>query len=215
MGQSTQKLKVALIGASLLATGATATLAQEDKMEKAAEYYAECANANKEEFADILPKLRAFTDMEVMAETINDPQKLAELSVAVNDPRAIHVMTSCSMEPVMWTTWLKNMTDYNKMAKAMGKAMDPKGTYKWMLAPVDPKIWKTMAKHLSIEKLEDWGTAAVNPTFYKPLTDLVDTRWYGPRIEWFTKSESYAPLLKLVEPLTDLVTEEKKEEKSE
>lgn len=209
-------LKSILLGASMLAVATTQGMAQDKPdMAKAADYYAQCANANKEEFADIMPKLKAFTDMEVMAEVINDPEKLAELSVVLNDPRAVHVMTSCSMEPSMWSTWLKNMTDYNKMAAAMGKAMSPKGAFKWMLAPVNPKIWGTLAEHLNIEKLADWGTASVNPTFYKPLTNLADKNWYGPRIDWFTKKESYAPLLKLVEPASEMMSGEKKEEKSE
>ena len=111
--------------ATVVAVSATAGFAgeakkdAEHKFEKAAGYYTECTGATSAEFQKIKPKIKAFTDAELMAETLNDPERLAELSAIVNDPHTIHVMASCATEPVMWDTWMRNGTDFNKMAASL------------------------------------------------------------------------------------------------
>jgi hypothetical protein len=103
-----------------LAIGGSVSLANEEKgnaaehkFELARQYYGQCAATDSSEFDAIKPQLRAFTDMEVMAETMADPAKFMQLMAVVNDPRSIHVMTKCATEPVMWDTWMSGMTDFN------------------------------------------------------------------------------------------------------
>ncbi len=190
---------------AVTATGALAedrTKAMEHKFEKAADYYAECQGASKGDFAKIKSQLKAFTDVEIMAETMNDPEKLAALSAVVNDPHTIHVMTSCATEPVMWDTWMRNGTDINKMAAAMTKMMNPVGMMKWMMAPMNPKIWQAMMAHMSPEKYTKWTVAMANPTFYQPVTNLADAKWYGPRINWMSDPKSFAPMFAMFTSFT-------------
>ena len=76
--------------------------AMEHKFEKAKQYYAECQNVSDQDFEDIRPYLKAFTDVEVMADTMANPVQFAKFFQVINDPRTMHVMMKCSTEPVMW-----------------------------------------------------------------------------------------------------------------
>lgn len=169
----------------------------EHKFEKAAEYYAQCNAATSADFEKIKDEIKAFTDAEIMAETVNDPEKFFALMDIVNDPHTIHVMASCATEPVMWDTWMRNGTDFNKMTSAMVKMMNPAGMMKWMIAPMNPKIWQSMMEHMNPEKYTKWTVAMANPTFYSPATSMLDPKWYESRIAWMSKPESYAPLLNM------------------
>ncbi len=187
-------------GCLLLAFVAPATAAEdakaasEHKFEKAAKYYAECKNASRKEFDEIRPYLKAFTDSEVMAETMNDPERFFRLMEIVNDPRTIHVMMNCSLEPVMWDTWMRGLTDFPKLWNASVKLMNPQGMVKWMMAPMNPKIWGSMMRHMEPQRYVRWASAFTNEDFYKPLTSFLDTDWYEPRLAWFVDPQSYAPL---------------------
>ncbi len=168
--------------------------ASEHKFEKAARYYAECKNASSKEFDEIRPYLKAFTDSEVMAETMNDPERFFRLMEIINDPRTIHVMMNCSLEPVMWDTWMRGLTDFPKLWNASIKLMNPQGMVKWMMAPMNPKIWGSMMRHMEPQRYVRWASAFTNEDFYKPLTSFLDTDWYEPRLAWFVDPQSYAPL---------------------
>lgn len=183
---------------ALLALSAMPVLAQsangEHKFIKAAGYYTECKGATEAKFEEIKPKLRAFTDAEIMAETVNDPEKFFALMDVVNDPHTIHVMSRCATEPVMWNTWMRGLTNPTKMTAAMVKSMNPAGMMKWMMAPANPKLWNVMMSQFSGEKIQKWSVAAVNPTFYNPITVMADPNWYAPRLEWMANPASYAPM---------------------
>ncbi len=189
------------LAAMMAAPALAADDAGEHKFEKAKSYYTECQAASAEEFAAIKPQLKAFTDAEVMAETMNDPEKFFKLMAVLNDPRTLHVMANCSTEPVMWSTWLNGMTNYEKMTVASIKAMNPVGMFKWMMAPLNGNVWKSMAEHLDYNRYVRWAKATVNPKFYRPMTDmLTDYKWYEPRLAWFFKAETYS------KPLANLTT---------
>ncbi len=197
MRRTIQAITIAItatLAAAGAATAAEAGKATEHKFEKAADYYAECKQAKREEFAAIKPYLKAFTDSEVMAETMNDPEKFFRLMEIVNDPRTIHVMMNCSLEPVMWDTWMRGLTDYPKLWRATVKLMKPEGMAKWMMAPMNPKIWASMMKHMEPERYVRWAVAFTDQDFYKPLTSFFDPDWYAPRLAWMVDADSYAPL---------------------
>ncbi len=190
------QLVAAAIAVAMSATtafGADQSTSTEHKFEKAKAYHAECEGVQAGEFEQIREKIKAFTDAELMAETMNDPEKLAELSTVVNDPHTIHVMASCASEPVMWNTWMRNGTDFNKMTAAATKMMNPAGMMKWMMAPMNPKIWQSMTAHMNPEKYTKWATAAGNPTFYKPVTNMADPKWYESRVQWASDPNTFTP----------------------
>lgn len=197
-------IKGLLIGAIIVCAAAGSAMAEETggkpgehKFVKAAGYYGECKATSSEEFAKIKPQLKAFTDMEVMAETLSDPERFFKLVNVVNDPRTIHVMSKCATEPVMWDTWMRGTTDVAKMASAMTKLMNPAAMMKWMMAPANPKVWKLAASQFDAEKYNRWAVAAANPTFYSPVTSLFDPNWYDARIKWVANPKSYEPAYRL------------------
>ncbi len=181
-----------LAAPALAADDAAKDNAGEHKFRKAMGYYTECKAASAAEFEQIKPHLKAFTDSEVMAETVNDPEKFFKLMEVVNDPRTVHVMMNCSTEPVMWDTWMRGLTDFEKLTRASIKAMNPVGMFKWMMAPMNPKVWKSAVAHFDYNRYVRWGEAFLNPKFYRPITDmLTDYKWYEPRLAWFFKAETY------------------------
>ena len=196
MKQTLKGLAAALAMALAATAGhaAETKTSPEHKFEKAVGYYTQCKNASRKEFEDIKPYLRAFTDSEVMAETVNDPEKFFKLMEIINDPRTIHVMMNCSTEPVMWDTWMRGLTDGQKLMSAAVKMMRPDGMVKWMMSPMNPKIWLSMMQHMDPNRYTRWAVAMGNPDFYKPLTDFFDPQWYEPRLAWLGDPKSYAPL---------------------
>ncbi len=169
----------------------------EHKFELAKQYYQECKGATGEQFEKIRPHLKAFTDMEVMADYMSDPVKMAQLMATVNDPRTLHVMMKCSTEPVMWDTWMRNATDYNKMMRTGMRFMNPMMYMNWMMAPMNPGVWNPMLSMLSFESLGRWGNALINPAFYQPMFAPLDLNWYTPRLKWLANPASMQPLMNL------------------
>jgi len=166
----------------------------EHKFELAKKYYQECAAASGPEFEKIRAHLHAFTDMETMADYMSDPVKMAQLMATVNDPRTIHVMMKCMTEPVMWDTWMRNMTDLNKMLRTGMRFMNPVMYMNWMLAPLNPGVWNPMLSMLSPTAINRWGTALVNPAFYQPFFAPMDLNWYTPRLKWLADPQSLNPV---------------------
>ena len=199
----------AAISVSLLAVaiaaGSSISLASEEKadvsehkFELAKQYYGQCTDTDSSEFEAIRPQLKAFTDMEVMAETMADPARFSKLMAVVNDPRTIHVMTKCATEPVMWDTWIKGMTDFNKISRAMGHFMNPNMYFNWMMAPMNPAMYQPMMQMANPVYYTRWMNAMMNPAFYQPITSLTDPNWYTPRINWMTDPQSMQPMLNMM-----------------
>ena len=170
----------------------------EHKFELAKQYYGECAATDSSEFDKIRPELKAFTDMEVMAQYMSDPAKFARLMSVVNDPRTIHVMTKCATEPVMWDTWMKGMTDFNKMSRAMSYFMNPAMYMNWMMAPMNPAMYQPMMQMMDPNYYLRWTNAMMNPAFYQPITSLADPNWYTPRINWMMNPQSMQPMFNMM-----------------
>jgi len=170
----------------------------EHKFELAKQYYGQCTDTDSAQFDGIRPQLKAFTDMEVMAETMADPAKFARLMTVVNDPRTIHVMTKCATEPVMWDTWMSGMTDFNKMSRTMGHFMNPNMYMQWMMAPMNPAMYQPMMQMADPAYYTRWMNAMMNPAFYQPITSLADPNWYTPRINWMTNPQSMQPMFNMM-----------------
>lgn len=196
MKSTIKRLAAATAIVAIAGTSAFAEDAKKDseyKFEKAANYYAQCQGATNSDFEKIKEKVKAFTDAEIMAETVNDPEKFFALMAIVNDPHTINVMANCATEPVMWDTWMRNGTDMNKMTSAMTRMMNPAGMMKWMMAPMNPKVWQSMMAHMNAEKYTKWTVAMANPAFYSPAASMMDPQWYESRIGWMSNPESFAP----------------------
>ena len=167
----------------------------EHKFKLAKKYYGECKHTDSEEFEAIRPYLKAFTDVEVMADMMADPAQAMKLMQIVGDPRTIHVMTKCATEPVMWDTWMRGLTDYNKMFRAMTRFMNPMMYFNWMMAPMNPQTYGAMLGMMSPQNMNRWFTASMNPSFYQPFFQpMMDPSWYTPRLNWMMDPRSYQPM---------------------
>ena len=200
---------IAAVSATLLALGFAAggsvslasqeqASAAEHKFELARQYYGQCAATDASEFDAMRPQLKAFTDMEVMAQTMADPAKFMKLMTVVNDPRTIHVMTKCATEPVMWDTWMNGMTDFNKMSRAMGHFMNPNMVMSWMMAPMNPAMYQPLMQMADPGYYTRWMTAMANPVFYQPIMSFADPAWYTPRINWMMNPQSMQPMFNMM-----------------
>ncbi len=170
----------------------------EHKFEKAKQYYGECKHTDEAQFEAIRPYLKAFTDAEVMAETMADPVKFAKLMQVVSDPRTMHVMTKCATEPVMWDTWMRGLTDFNKLGRAMTRFMNPMMYFNWMMAPMNPQVYSSLFSMMDPSNLNRWIIASMNPVFYQPFFAPLDPSWYTPRLQWMMDPRSFQPMMNML-----------------
>jgi len=189
------------------AAQAPAPEAKEHKFELAKQYYGECKGVSPEDFEKIRIYMKAFTDVEVMADYMADPAQFFQLANVVNDPRTVHVMMKCGMEPVMWDTWVHGLSDYEKMARAMGKFMNPNVYMAWMMAPMNQQVWQpVMAMSDPNRYLVTWPQAMMNPQFYQPFMAPMDPNWYTPRIQWMMNPASFQPFFNMFSTFANPVT---------
>lgn len=166
----------------------------EHKFEKAKKYYSECSNVSDKDFENIKPYLKAFTDAEVMADMMANPQEFAKLMMVVNDPRTMHVMMKCSTEPVMWDTWMRGISDPAKMMRAASRFMNPMVYFNWAMAPMNPQMYAPMMTMMNPQYYTNWANAMANPAFYNPFFAMMDPNWYTHRMAWMMNPESYSPM---------------------
>ena len=178
--------------------------AMEHKFEKAKQYYAECKNTSDQDFEDIRPYLKAFTDVEVMADTMANPVQFAKFIQVVNDPRTMHVMMKCSTEPVMWDTWMRGLSDPNKLMNAAMRFMNPMVYFNWAMAPMNPEMYAPMTAMMNPQYYETWANAMANPAFYNPFFAMMDPNWYTPRLQWMMNPESYAPMFGMMNTMPNV-----------
>ena len=167
---------------------------REHKFELAEKYYAECRHIQDGQFEEIRPYLKAFTDVEVLADTVADPIRFAKLMQIVSDPRTMHVMMKCSTEPVMWDTWVRGLTDFDKMARAGTRFMNPVMYMNWMMAPMNPQFYAPVMQMMNPGYYTLWMNAMMNPAFYQPMFAFMDPNWYTPRLQWMADPRSMEPL---------------------
>ncbi|RLA37038.1 MAG: hypothetical protein DRR03_03055 [Gammaproteobacteria bacterium] len=170
----------------------------EHKFELAKEYYAQCRGVDESDFEKIRTSLKAFTDAEVMVDTMADPVRFMKLMNIVNDPRVMHVMMKCSSEPVMWDTWMRGASDPDKMMRAMGRFMDPGMYMAWMMAPMNPQVMEQMTAMADPNRyLVTWPQGLSNPEFYQPFFAPLDPAWQQARMEWMMNPASYQPMIEM------------------
>ena len=205
MKQLSAVLSASLLALFVAAAGSVAGASEqqqadpsEHKFELAKQYYGECTATDSSEFEKIRPELKAFTDMEIMAQYMSDPARFAKLMSVVNDPRTIHVMSKCATEPVMWDTWMRGMTDFNKMSRAMGYFMNPAMYMNWMMAPMNPAMYQPMMQMMDPNYYVRWTNAMMNPAFYSPVFSMADPNWYTPRINWMMNPQSMQPMFNMM-----------------
>ena len=103
-------------------------------------------------------------------------------------------MSKCATEPVTWDTWMRGLTDWQGMMRAMMKLANPTVFMNWMMAPMNPATYQPMMQMMNPAWHGRWMTAMMNPTFYQPIFSLADPNWYAPRFAWMMNPRSFQPL---------------------
>lgn len=179
----------------------------EHKFELAKDYYAQCRGVDESDFEKIRTSIKAFTDAEVMADTLANPVLFFQLMNVVNDPRTMHVMMNCASEPVMWDTWMRGASDPEKMARAMGRFMNPGMYMAWMMAPMNPQVMEQMTAMADPNRyLVTWPQGLSNPQFYQPFTAWMEPAWQQKRIDWVMNPASYQPMMDMFNRYATMTT---------
>jgi len=159
---------------------------------KAEEYFKKLnPDASEEEWLTLRGHLRAFTDPERLAQVMADPAKFAEFLAALSDPDAVHLMMRCAQEPVMWNTWLRVVTNPEKMMKAGFVFMNPFMYFNWMMAPVNPQVYARLTPLTDEQLWADWTNKGANPAFYEPLYSWLNPQWSAERMTWVMDPNTY------------------------
>lgn len=113
-------LGLALAG-SVSFAGEAKTNASAHKFELAKQYYGQCTNTDSAEFDSIRPQLNAFTDMEVMAQTMADPAYYTRWMNALANPTFYQPVTALA-DPAWYTprmNWMMNPQSMQPMFNMM------------------------------------------------------------------------------------------------
>ncbi len=133
----------------------------------------------------------AFTDLEVMATTMADPAKFAELMALVNNPQTTQAMMQCSMEPKQWNVWMTGISNPAKMMNAFTQFINPQIYTNWMTASMNPQTYKFMYAYMNPAFYMQWMTASMDPQFYQPMYRLMDSTWQQESSTWMMDPKTY------------------------
>lgn len=118
---------------------------REHKFEKAQQYSREFnPGATAADFEKLRPWLKAFTDVEIMADMFSSPREFLQWMNAISEPQAVYLMMKCSTEPVMWDTWLHGLTDFETMMRVSMRFTNPLPSRNPMVGMFDPQLYTTM-----------------------------------------------------------------------
>ena len=137
----------------------------EHKFELAKQYYGQCTATDSTQFDAIRPQLKAFTDMEIMAETMADPAKFAQLMAVVNDPRMYMQWMMAPMNPAMY--------------QPMMQMADPAYYTRWMNAMMNPAFYQPITSMAD----PNWYTPRINwmmnPQSMQPMFNMMNMGGYA------------------------------------
>lgn len=119
-----------------------------------------------------------FSDPEVFANTMADPNKFMQLVAQMSNPQTAQALMECSSNPQQWNTWMASMSNPTKMMNAAAMFMNPQVYMNWMTASMNPQTYQAaMNTYMNPALYMQWMTAAANPAFYQPMYKMMDTNW--------------------------------------
>ena len=84
----------------------------------------------------------------------------------------------------MWNTWMRVMTNPEKMMQAGMVFMNPMVYFNWMMAPVNQQVYAKLEPLTGEQLRADWSNKLDNGTFYEPLYSWTDPQWSVDRMTW-------------------------------
>ena len=157
---------------------------------KAKEYYLELGNT-EESFEALVPHLRVFTDFGLMARVMGDPEESAKLMAALADPDVVHLMLRGMQEPVMWDTWVKQLTNPQAYIEMSLVAINPMTYIKWMTSPVNVDVYSALKPFVQSELYADWANKGTKIKLYEPTWSFMNPQWTVDRLAWAIDPKTY------------------------
>ncbi len=157
---------------------------------KAKEYYLELGNT-EESFEALVPHLRVFTDFGLMARVMGDPEESAKLMAALADPDVVHLMLRGMQEPVMWDTWVKQLTNPQAYIEMSLVAINPMTYIKWMTSPVNADVYSALKPFVQSELYADWANKGTKIKLYEPTWSFMNPQWTVDRLAWAIDPKTY------------------------
>ena len=157
---------------------------------KAKEYYLELGNT-EESFEALVQHLRVFTDFGLMARVMGDPEESAKLMAVLADPDVVHLMLRGMQEPVMWDTWVKQLTNPQAYIEMSLVAINPMTYIKWMTSPVNVDVYSALKPFVQSELYADWANKGTKIKLYEPTWSFMNPQWTVDRLAWAIDPKTY------------------------
>jgi hypothetical protein len=111
--------------------------------------------------------------------TLMDPRAYANYARTM-DPKTLADWTQALMDPQFYTALTYVFTDPNKL-------------YRWLMAPLDPKVMSLALNMLNPNIYLRWGTTGLDPRLWNMLSAGLNPNWYAAWLNTLTNPGSYGP----------------------
>ena len=135
------------------------------------------ADSTQQEGTSGMPKTHEEWVQYLSNFTQMDPRAYANYARTM-DPRTITDWTQALMDPQFYTALTYVFTDPNKI-------------YRWMLAPMDPKVMSFILNMLNPNIYLRWGTLGLDPRLWNMLSAGVNPNWYAGWMNTMANPGSY------------------------
>jgi len=111
--------------------------------------------------------------------SLMDPRAYANYARTM-DPKTLADWTQALMDPQFYTALTYVFTDPNKL-------------YRWIMAPLDPKVMSLALNMLNPNIYLRWGTTGLDPRLWSMLSAALNPNWYAGWMNIMANPGSYGP----------------------
>lgn len=123
-----------------------------------------------------------------------NPEQYMQSVATLMDPRA-YANYARTMDPKTVTDWTQALMDPQFYAALTYVFTDPNKIYRWLLAPLDPKVMSLALNMLNPNLYLRWGTIGLDPRLWNMLSSGLNPNWYAAWMNAFGNPASYGPTL--------------------
>ncbi len=123
-----------------------------------------------------------------------DPYRYMQSVATLMDPRA-YANYARTMDPKTLTDWTQALMDPQFYTALTYVFTDPNKLYRWMMAPLDPKVMSLILNMLNPNVYLRWGTVGLDPRLWSMLSSGVNPNWYAGWMNTLANPGSYGPTL--------------------
>lgn len=121
-----------------------------------------------------------------------DPNRYMQSVATLMDPRA-YANYARTMDPKTVADWIQALMDPQFYTALTYVFTDPNKLYRWLLAPLDPKVMSLALNMLNPNIYLRWGTAGFDPRLWSMLSAGLNPNWYAAWMNTLSSPGSYGP----------------------